>query len=381
MPLVGRVLGVFTPTRTVIDPQSKVATSFFRYLAAVEFQDPETRQMQRLGVLSEEEWDTKGQLQYDPGVDAGDYVTLVRMPNAGPDQIRLYGFLGLDPDREYITRNGQPLGGVSPFTAVLISLAVLIGLWFLILGLYVLECCMPREWNWKTSLPFLGTGAALGAIALGWLISREHGPQGGPKKSGISLAAFLGALLGAAGGAVSMGAINAAFDKSPPTYQPVVLTERVETTHNFMIRTYEVQYTQLNGGDSEKHGVSIDDYRKIEKASSSFGVLETRAGALGLPWISHIHPMIWLVYQDEFPDEDRAHAITVKPASDVEGGIAMTLVPRLVTAFMPEDGADGRNASEFSIPCPPDLAEAAISALKREVTSKGGTVERLAPKP
>ncbi len=365
--LIGRVLGVFTPVRSVIDAQTKAVTNFFRYLAAVEFEDPETRKLERGVVLSEDEWDLAKQPRFDPGVDAGDYVTLVRMPGKGPESVRLYGFLGLDPDRDFITRDGRPLSGVSPFTAVLISVLVLAALWFLILGIYVLECCMPQEWNLSTSLLFVGVGAVLSAIGLAWLVWFEQSKQATLKRSGLIWAGLGGAVLGAVAGVVSMGAVNAAFDRSAATFSPIRITQHWQTTHNFIIRTYEVEYQPLAGGKSEKHGASVDDLAKLGDAP--LGALEIRQGALGLEWIGGVHPIAWQPIEGEPSPEDLRNGIELQfPAPGQETKTAR-LVPRLLLEL---DGQIERTA-----PCPPELADAAIAEMKSALDSRGATMERL----
>ena len=366
-PLVGRVLAVFTPSRTVVDPQTKAVTEFFRYLVAFEYEDPDTRTMERLSVLSEDEWDAKKQSQFDPGVDAGDYVTLVRLPEAGPESTRLYGFLGLDPDRDFITRNGRPLSGVSPFTAVLISLAVLLGIWFLILGIYVVECCMPSEWDWKVGVPFLAVGGVLGAIGLGWLISLEQRKQAVPKKSAVIVGGLCGIVAGALAGGVTMGAVNAAFDKTVATYRPIRINQHWMTTHNFIIRTYEVEYSELGGGKSTKHGVSVDDLEKLRDAD--LGALEIRQGGLGLEWIAALHPVEWRPVSENPTPEELRDALTTVPLIAFLAGPPDRLVPRLIT-----------NLEGDSVPCPPELADVAIADLTTVAAGKGVKLERVQKK-
>jgi len=366
-PLIGRVLGVFTPLHAVVDPQTKAVNEYFRYLVAVEFEDPETRKMERTAVVSEDQWSATQLAKFDPGVDAGDYVTLVRLPGQGPDTLKLYGFLGLDPERDFITRDGRPLAGVSPMTALLISVVVLLCLWFLILGIYVIECCMPQEWNWGASAPFLGVGMLLGAIGLTWLVWFEQRKQKTLKKSGFVLAGLGGAFMGALAGAVTLGAVNAAFDNSVATYRPIRITQHWQTTHNFIIRTYEVEYTLLGGGKSEKHGASVDDLAKLGDAP--LGALEIRQGALGLEWIAAVHPMEWRRLDWEPTAEDLRDAVEIHipVAGDVPPKARM--VPRLIVVR--------NDVEERTALCPPDLVEAGIMELRTAMNSMGAKIERV----
>jgi len=366
-PLIGRVLGVFTPLREVVDQQTKVSTEFFRYLVAVEFRDPETGKLERTSALSDEEWAAKDLPRFDPGVDAGDYVTLVRLPGQGLDGVKLYGFLGLDPDRDFITRDGRPLAGVSPFTAVLMSMAVLLALWFLILGIYVIQCCMPLEWSWSVGLPFLAAGAVLGAIGLAWLVWFDQRKQNTLKRSGFVLAGVAGAGLGALAGAVTMGAVNAAFDHSESTYSPIRITQHWQRTHNFIFRTYEVEYTPLAGGQTEKLGTSVDDLAKLGDAQ--FGALEIHGGALGLDWIGAVHPMEWKRLDDNASLDDVRDGVEVQFPGGANAPQVARMIPKLVLA------RDDQN--ETLAACPPELVDAAIDSMRAEIASLGAKVERI----
>jgi hypothetical protein len=366
-PLVGRVLGIFTPVRAVVDPQTKALTQFFRYLAAVEFQDLSTGKLERVATLSEDEWDLKQRPRFDPGIDAGDYVTLVRLPGQGLESVKVYGFLGLDPDRDFITRDGRPLTGVSPYTAVLISVIVLLCLWFLILGIYVIQLCIPQEWSWSVGLPILGVGAALGAFGLAWLIWFEQRKQNTLKKSGLVFAALGGAVLGSLAGGVSMGAINAAFDHSPPAYQPIRIQQHWQTTHNGVFRTYEVEYTPLAGGKSEKHGASVDDLAKL--GDSKLGALEIRQGALGLEWIAAVHPVGWRRLEGDPTADEKRIAVELQLPIPGNAPQSMKMIPELILTMDEQD-------RETAL-CPIELADAAINELRGSFAAAGAKIERL----
>ncbi len=366
-PLVGRILGIFTPVRTVIDPQTKTTTEFFRYLAALEYVDPDTRKLERVAVQSEDEWDLKTQPRFDPGVDAGDYVTVVRLPEQGPESVRLYGFLGLDPERDFITRDGRPLSGVSPFTAVLICLLVLTIFWFLILFLYVIECCMPREWKWQTVVPFLAVGSVAGAIGLTWLVCFDQRKQATLKRSGWIMAVLCGAVVGALAGGATLGAVNAAFDRSAPKYEPIRITQHWEKTTNFVFRTYEVEYEPFGGGPSQKHGASVDDLTKLQDAA--LGALEIRQGALGLEWIAGVHPVVWRSVDGEPGPEDVRDGLEVKFTPPGEEPFTVVVAPRLLLR--------GDEDSEELAPCPVELVEPAMTAVRAAFAGMGARTRPL----
>ncbi|HVJ84778.1 MAG TPA: hypothetical protein VM452_03990 [Caulifigura sp.] len=367
-PIVGRALGIFAPVSTTVDPQTNVVSESFRYLAVVEYVDPETQKIERIGTLTEEEWNNNKQVDYDAGVDAGEYVTLVKLPGQGTDSVRLYGFLGLDPDRDFVTKDGRPLTGVSPYTAVLISTVVLLALWFLILAIYVFTYCEPREEpDLATGLTFLGGGALAGFIVAAWLTLARQRKHPGSKIAGLTLAAFFGGVFGLLAGFVSLGAINAAFDHTQPTYEPIRITQHWNTTHNLVFRTYEIEYAPLGGGKSEKHGTSVDDLEKL--GNSTLGALEIRQGALGLDWIAGVHPVGWHRIEGEPTAEEVATGILVE-GPDVGGARTGKMAPHLIVARDDETG-------DTTAPCPPDLAEAAITDMTVATAPLGFKIQRL----
>ena len=108
---------------------------------------------------------------------------------------------------------------------------------------------------------------------------------------------------------MAMGLINASFDRSTPTYRPVSIDTHWQTTHKFIFRDYEIEYTEFGKANSEKSHVSFDDL--IRLGTSKLGAKEIRQGALGLEWVAGFHPCQWAPLPDNPDPLDAARAVTV----------------------------------------------------------------------
>jgi hypothetical protein len=248
----------------------------------------------------------------------------------------------LDPEREYITRNGQRIQGTSPLAAAVIALLVIGGAWMLICGLHVVLSCMPEEWSWPIGLSFLGAGLVLGNIG-SWLLFRyQHRTNPGAPFPRIG-AIFVGTLFGLFGGAIAMGLVNAAFDHSPATYRPVEIVNHWQVTHDLLIRTYEVEYREFGNPKSEKHTARAQDLMNL--GSYQLGALEVHRGGLGLSWIRGIHPFYWIPLPDPVPEKAAKYAVTFENAGP--NGDSASFFPALIL--------NGEDAT----PAPPELVERA----------------------
>jgi hypothetical protein len=230
----------------------------------------------------------------------------VGMPEKIRDTIKLYGFLGLDPKRDFLTYRGKPLTGASPFTAILIAALVFCGLWLFVGFLYLMTYCFPSEWNWPLGLTSMGIGGAIGA-AVGWMLGRIESQN--ENRSSPTVVAIAIGLLGVLGGFMVMGLINAAFDRSEPTYRPIAIENHWQKTHKLMFREYEIEYTEFGKGKSEKSHVTVDDLFRL--GSAKLGAKEIRQGALGLEWVKGFHPCEWIQTSESTSPQDEVRAVTV----------------------------------------------------------------------
>lgn len=305
IPFVGRVLALdLFLTKTVNNEKQEVIEA--QSYVVVEYDNPETQVHEFGAVVSDEKWNLSASQKYATDLQVGDYVTLVAMPGRINESIKLYGFLGLDPNREYLTYKGKPLTGTSPIMAIMIATIVFCVMWLFVGLLYLINCCFPSEWSWSLGLTSMAIGGGIGAI-LGWLLGKSQPEDGTQTSPGV--AAFLVGFLGCIAGIMGMGLINAAFDQSPPHYVPITINNHWQTTHNFVLRHYEIEFTEFNKGESEKSGVSIEDLGRLRAAK--LAAKEVRQGALGLEWVPGFHPCMWVELPENADDKDKARAIPI----------------------------------------------------------------------
>lgn len=311
-PFVGRILDIQDHETVTINPETKTPMSRIRYQIAVEYENPETRRSEFATILTDESWDKSQTVHYSLEVQPGDYVTLVAMPGKIAATVRIYGLLGLDPKREFLKFKGKPLSGISPVKAMAIA-GIVFGILWMFVGLfYVLTFCFPEEWNWPLGLTAIGLGGAAGAI-LGLVIHRNSGTEA--KETNKSSAAFLACsfgLLGLFAGLMGLGLINALCDQSPSRYVPIEIVNHWQTTHNLIIRDYELEFSEFGIAKTTKAHVSVDTLMRIGQAR--FGVKELRDGGLGLERIADYHPMEWLPIDNPTPEQ-------MKQAVEVKSGV------------------------------------------------------------
>ncbi|MEI8379246.1 MAG: hypothetical protein WCJ09_03900 [Planctomycetota bacterium] len=300
-PFVGRVLDVQEHETVTINPETKAPMTRVRNQIAVEYENPETRRSEFATLLTDESWDKSQTVHHSLEVQPGDYATLVAMPGNIAASIRIYGLLGLDPKRELLKFKGKPLSGISPVKAIAIAGIVFGILWMFVGFFYVLTFCFPEEWNWPLGMTAMGLGGVAGAI-LGLVIQRNSGTDGkDPNKSSAVVLACSFGLIGLFAGLMGLGLINALCDKSPSRYQPIEVVNHWQTTHNFIIRDYELEYSEFGIAKTTKAHVSVDTLLRI--GHTRFGVKELRDGGLGLEWIAGYHPLEWLPVDNPTPEQ------------------------------------------------------------------------------
>ena len=308
-PFAGRILDVREHETVTINPETKAPMTQVRYQIAFEYENPETRRSEFTTLLTDEFWDKSQSVHYSLAIEPGDYVTLVAMPGNVSASVRIYGLLGLDPSRDFLKFKGKPLSGISPFKAIAIA-GIVFGILWMFVGLfYVLTFCFPEEWNWPLGLTAMALGATAGAI-LGLIIQRNSLADENASNVGSSI--FLACCFGLTGlfaGLMGLGLINALGDKSLSRYESIEIVNHWQTTHNFIIRDYELEYSEIGNPKSTKAHVSVDTLMRI--GSTKFGVKELRDGGLGLEWIAGYHPLEWLPVEDPTPEQLK-QAVVVK---------------------------------------------------------------------
>lgn len=252
---------------------------------------------------------------YQLSVKPGDYVTGVYLPGQFPKSLRLYGFLGLNPDVTFVSKAPKTSFKKNPVLHWLIILtwaALLAGVYAL---WYVLSHCEPLHWGWNIALPGIIGGlmiAAWYAFLSVWetredvqrfaaqdeaaAAGENHGPSGQKslwldsslKAWGFKIALGLSSM--AFGAALTLSALcltNARLDRSKPYYRPVVIQRMMVTTHNSIFKTYSIEYSWVG---SKKTRTIQTSLAHIQKFNTDVGFAEIHEGRLGWPWLETIHP-------------------------------------------------------------------------------------------
>jgi len=316
-PLVGRIQSVN------VNAEGTAEAPMGRFMAVVEYRRPETQEVENRIVAAEDQFSLAKLPKYAPGVEPGEYATLVAFPDRFDQSLKLYGWLGIDPDVDFITKNGKPLKSMTPL-GVLGLVVLFTALAWLLLGfIYVLGRYEPLEFDGQIFAVSVAICSILPVILFQWNIDR----------SGTAMVVlmrrvwlfFLGTVAGAFLGFLGMTFINGVFDRSTATYEPIRIVETWNTTWNFILRNYELEYEPWPNGKTDKQMVSVEAIFQFNVGD--LGFREVGEGALGMRWIRSFQPIYWLDV-DSLPEEDRDRtgAITFQlPEEDPR-----TIVPRFV---------------------------------------------------
>lgn len=299
-PIVGRIL---TPA---IQDAGNAEMPMFRLAAGIEYRDPDSGVQKFATCVTQDQWGAGDVEKFSQDFAAGEYVTLVAKPDSVESTLKLYGYLGLDPDREYVLKNGRPLKGVSPSTAVLIALGILAILGVLLMGIHVALYSIPSGGApWK----FIAAGAGGLATALGlWFFARLRKSDSNEEaeaqpalptdaQAAQTMGPIVSGILGTLAGLFGLCMLNAAFDGSEPKYEAIDVVNFWETTHNGIFRTYEIEY-RTDRGQVEKYHCTIEDIDRLAGGQDRLAVLDHGAGAFGLPWTRGTYPIIWVDTED-----------------------------------------------------------------------------------
>ncbi len=316
-PIIGRVIDcqpVLTGTQDA---------PAFQHVARVAYRHPVTDEFVFSDVPELEHWSRGKEQQMSCTLKQGDYVTLVYHPGKEDKTLTVYGFLGLDPEREFILKNGQPLEGTSPFTALMITFLISFVVLLVMAGFDVLMFSFPTGGDWK-----LPVGLAVGGFLLGGLLGvglRKPTPE-----SSSPVASFIGiGILGAFAAPLLLFILNTRLDFAPATFKPFQIVEFWETTHNFVIRDYELEYRDLESNATLKKHVRASQLSPLYGAE--YGVVAIGSGRFGYTWIKGFHPIVWL-YEEEAKaiDGPLFEVILNIPLEDEDGGAEQAMEQTVV---------------------------------------------------
>lgn len=343
IPFVGRVLD-----QQAVRTGTEEAPTF-AHIARIEFQHPETNEHVVYDFQEYDHWPLMKSSQFSCQLQPGDYVTLVYLPERKSAPIALYGFLGLDPEREFVQRNGQPIKGMSPFTAIMVAFLIAFVVVLAMAFFDVMMFSFPIDGGWKLPL-----GLAVGGFVLGGLLGTVIWKTSkNPTKSKSSFPSFLGiGLLGAIAAPLVMLILNSRLDAGATELTPVQIVEFWETTHNFVIRDYEIEYRPLVGGDTTKKHMRFSQIQRL--AGSRYAAMEVSPGRFGFSWVKGIHPINWIP-QDASSIKEPVYEVKSVMQSP-ETGEEIEDTTRVVPVIVLDRG--------FA-PLPPGLLEAEVAYLRQ----------------
>ena len=240
----------------------------------------------------------------------GDRVPILWFPGELEKTVQILDFLEAMPQCELI--RGRRAADRPLWKVIANVVAVAAFLLALMWSLYALERYRPLDFGFRQAvLPstVFGTLGLLAFAAVGVVELRNRRRIGERNvqalASGEAVETLLpmgrfkligGGLLMLTGGALLGGIIgmclaftaNAWLDSSPPKQVPVTITEMLQTTHNFVFRTYTMKFRRV-GAQEDDSILSTPDH--IDQFALPLGVALVRQGRFGWPWVETIEPM------------------------------------------------------------------------------------------
>ncbi len=312
-PIVGRILKADKTVNDVsVAEELGHPVISVQYDIAVEYLDPDSGHMKQIENGLENKWDIPINKKTTFEFSAGDYVTLVGFPGSlFQSSLRIYGLLGLDPNRELLLINGRPPRGLTIYAILLIAFSIIAGMLLLLAALYAVEFYWPISGNWQVGIIPGVIGAVLGLIGGWWLLKFEEMPLG------VLDQVLL--MLGAVGFGVFCGLEvlfigNAFFDDSKSNYQPVHVVGFWQETNALIFQNYDIEYRELKGGESQKIASTV---ATMSRFTEDLGVVEIGEGYFGFRWRRGIHPLVWT--QKRVPEIDESRHIYI---SDTKPDVA-----------------------------------------------------------
>ena len=309
LPFIARILRI---GREII--QNKDAVDEFRFALAIDYLHPHTGKTCTSFTFSENLGSFSKAYRYQLTCQPGDYVTAVALPDKFDTTVEIYGLMGLNPDLDFITKDGktrQCLISLPKIFAVILGIIGALAL--LVMGLYAIEFYSPLKY---TFFPFLVAAVVCGFLGgvVSWIATRNCQPK--TKLLAINLSLFGAAFAGL----IMVPFINALMDTSEPEYREVEIMNFWQTTNDYFIRTYDIEYQMFDDrSDTHNYPTNPDEIEKYE--FTMHGAIEMHQGYFSMPWIKQLHPAILVSVE---PNEPLPHARTVSFDDDPE---KVTVIP------------------------------------------------------
>lgn len=275
--VVGRVVDL----RWEVAQRVNGADSSFAYDVYLEFPDPQTQELVVAALRSPEVRDQSQRLT----CKVGDYLTAVYLPGQVGETLTLYGFTGVNPERNLLQHDGSGAGKAA-------ALLCLGGVFAMIYGMF----CYPVHNDEVGSLFQAVLVPAVIGTVVGWKYNKRARAQQvhraqlavaqGTVIEGSTVqstswwgASLLGAFCGALIGLGTLMCLNGALDFHAPTSVPVKVINAHSRTYNGLFSTYQLEYVDPETKRNEKIGINPLDLERDGYAS-----LLTHRGALGWRW-------------------------------------------------------------------------------------------------
>jgi hypothetical protein len=273
----------------------------FAIVARVQIQNPQT------GAIGTKELKSRNfsNKANEARFRVGDVVPVVWLPGQFESAAQIYDFLEVMPGHDLVARTES----TAAQNAIKLSI-ILIVLGGLLWSAYAMVRYSPIDFEFRQGvLPVsIGAGVGLAVAMAGALVSAHKRRQLleknlAAKASGGTIEVeanqgnkivnrvliTLGAMM--FGAMASVGACwsaNALFDKSAAKSTPIVVTNMVQVTHNFIFREYKMEYHFAN--EQAKQTLNTTP-QHLSQFKIPFGIAQIRAGWLGWRWVETIEPI------------------------------------------------------------------------------------------
>lgn len=290
-PLIGRV------RRVDVRIEGVKEAPFARFVAEVEFQHPVSGQIQITSLSTPHPFPYRDLSTMESGLVPGEYVKLVYLPDRLEKSLQVYGWLGLDPGLDLIRKNGRPLQPRSPLTVLLVVTGITALLWAVLALLYVIgRYAVFENESWQPYAIGIGLAVMPFVIVLAYRVNRAGAPLRAAIKKYL-FAVLAGLFCGSIVGFPAVGFVNGYFDRSPTHFEPVTIVQGWQTTHELIVRTYELEYHPFPAGKTEKQMVPVETLAMF--APDSLAVIDVGSGRLGMRWLRNFHPIVWHTVTDD----------------------------------------------------------------------------------
>lgn len=297
-------------SRTFVGPWTSVVVEYF---------DPKFQRPQRTTVPLNEFLTTFEMGGITLRASPGDWITLLAFPPGIQRSIRPYGLLGLHPDANLFSHHGLPW---QPRWRPWIWIVGLCGGLLGLSGLFCLINFFGRYFAVGGKETLMGWSAGLGALA-GIVLMIFTWKRWESLRRETRFAVLIPPILGAIGTVIVLNFLNFTFDRSTPLYQPVRIEKFWHTTHNFVVRTYDLEASPVPSGESRKYSAFATELGPL--TGREFAVLELGQGAFGMHWIRRIHPLsIRPMLPLSIPDKD---SVRLRTAAGREFDALVTIEP------------------------------------------------------